>query len=211
MATIDNGVLDSLIATLFARAMQRAGNALSEMSGGVMSVSAPAVQRCSAADVIDMAGGPDVVSVGIYIGITGSLDGHGLLLLPLAGARRLAALLLGEAGQAGRGPDGSPAVFDEMELSALQELGNVTIGAFLNELATHMHEPVHPTVPQALIEFSGSILDAVLADLALETDDDVLAARTQFLEGDHQVDGTLLVLPRPNTLHALLAAVGLVV
>ena len=100
-----------------------------------------------------------------------------------------------------------PLSYDELELSALQEAGNVTISAFLNELGMHLHEPVQPTPPQIVIEMAGAVLDAVLLDLVSDADQ-VLAARTTFSEGGRAIDGTLFVLPRSESLRVLLDALG---
>jgi chemotaxis protein CheC len=97
--------------------------------------------------------------------------------------------------------------YDELELSALQEAGNVTISAFLNELGTHLNEPVMPTPPQVVVEMAGAVLDAVLLDLVSDADQ-VLAAKTTFSEGGQAIDGTLLVLPRADSLRVLLDALG---
>ncbi len=161
-----------------------------------------------------LAGGAEAVVVGIYVGITGALTGHALLILPPDGARRLARVLLDDLAPVngdGRG-DGTAGgaddlEFDPLEMSALQEVGNVTIGAFLNEVGIHLYEAVHPTVPQSIVEMAGAILQTVLADVLEETDD-VLAAQTTFVEGGRQVDGALLVLPRQGSLPALVDARG---
>ena len=103
--------------------------------------------------------------------------------------------------------ESDPFAFDELELSAVQESGNVTISAFLNELGMHLHEPVQPTPPQIVVEMAGAVLDGVLMDLMSEVDQ-VLAARTTFTEGNRAIDGALLVLPRPSSLPILLDALG---
>jgi chemotaxis protein CheC len=195
---------ERLLAALFAKAMAGAGGALAEMSGQVVTVDAPLVGRLSASEVMDLVGGPGVPIVAVYLGMVGGITGHALVLLPPDGAHRLASILItGEAGEA-------PAdllSFDEMEISALQELGNVTIGAFMNEIGMHLHDPVIPTVPQAVIEMCGAILDGVLMDLAA-TGEEILAARTVFAENGRTVDGTFLVLPHRASLDVLLLAVG---
>ncbi len=200
---------ETVLAHTFARAMARAGAALGQMSGHVISVAAPEVQRCSPSDVIDMAGGPETVVVGVYVGICGALSGHALLMLPPWGAHRLAHLLLEGFVGPGGGPAPSDASlqFDELEISALQEVGNVTISTFLNELGMHLHEPVTPTVPQAVVEMAGAILDAVLTDLSMQSDQ-ILAARTTFVAGVDEIEGALLVLPRPDSLGDLLDSLG---
>jgi chemotaxis protein CheC len=200
---------ETVLAHTFSRAMTRAGEALGEMSGRQISVDTPEVRFCRPDEVVDLAGGPAAVLVGIYLGITGSLSGHAVLLLDPDGARRLARLLLDgfvDPTTTLEAPDGSLA-FDALEVSALQEVGNVTLGAFLNEIGRHLEEPVQPTVPQAIVEMAGAILDAILVDLVGEADE-FLAARTTFRDGNDAIDGTLLVLPRPASLSALVEALG---
>jgi chemotaxis protein CheC len=199
---------ETVLGHTFARAMTRAGEALGEMSGHELAVSAPDVRFCQPQDVVEMAGGPETVVVAIYLGITGSLQGHAILLLPPDGAHRLADVLLdGFVEPVEPGVAVDPLVFGELELSALQEVGNVTLGAFLNEIGRHLNEPVQPTVPQAIIEMAGAILDAILLDLVADTDE-VLAAKTTFREGGNVIEGALLVLPRQESLAVLVEALG---
>jgi chemotaxis protein CheC len=201
---------ETVVAKTFSRAMQRAGEALGSMSGQVIDVKTPLLRRCTAADVLAMAGGPEAVIVAVYVGIKGSLEGHALLLFSPSDAHHLAQILLASMLEPDESPVGAasdPLAFDELELSAIQECGNVTISAFLNELGMHLHEPVQPTPPQIVIEMAGAVLDAVLLDLMSEVDQ-VLAARTTFTEGDRAIDGTLLVLPRASSLPVLLDALG---
>jgi chemotaxis protein CheC len=200
----------SVVSTTFGRAMKHAGETLGAMSGQAIEVQTPMLERCSAADVLAMAGGAEAVVLSVYVGILGSLEGHALLLLSPSDAHRLAGILL--AGLLG--PEelpvesaSDPLAYDELELSALQEAGNVTISAFLNELGMHLHEPVHPTPPQIVVEMAGAVLDAVLLDLVSDGDQ-VLAAKTTFREGGRAIDGTLFVLPRADSLRVLLDALG---
>jgi chemotaxis protein CheC len=200
----------NVVAGTFGRAMKRAGEALGSMSGQVIDVQTPLLQRCSAADVLTMAGGPEAIVLAVYVGIWGSIEGHALLLFSPADAHRLAKILL--AGLLGPGELPIEATtdvlaYDELELSALQEAGNVTISAFLNELGMHLHEPCQPTPPQVVIEMAGAVLDAVLLDLVSDADQ-MLAAKTTFSEGGRAIDGTLLVLPRADSLRVLLDALG---
>lgn len=193
----------------FERAMGAAGRALADMSGQAIQVVATEVVRTAAHRVVDTAGGAGTVVVGIYLGITGSLDGHALLVLQPDGARRLAALLL--EGFATPRPveldELGMARLDELELSALREVGNVTVGAFLNEVGRHLEEPVVVTVPVAVSDMAGAILDGVLADLTSDIDE-VLVVRTSFINNGDTIEGAVLVLPRQESLVALTAALG---
>jgi chemotaxis protein CheC len=200
----------SVVAETFSRAMKRAGEAMGAMSGQRVEVETPVLSRCTATDVLTMAGGPEAVIVAIYVTITGSLKGHAVLFFSPADARHLANVLMASLTEPGAVPvetHADPLAFDEVELSALQEAGNVTISAFLNELGMHLHEPVSPTPPQIVVEMAGAILDTVLLDLVRDTDQ-VLAVKTVFRADDRAVDGSLLVLPRTESLPVLLDALG---
>jgi hypothetical protein len=56
---------ETVVATTFSRAMQRAGEALGSMSGQVIEVRTPMLRRCSAADVVALAGGPEAVVLAV--------------------------------------------------------------------------------------------------------------------------------------------------
>ncbi len=199
----------SSLSNVFAFALARAGEALAEMTGHHVTVSPAAVRWCTAGDIIEDAGGADAVVVGVYLGITGSIKGHALLMLSPSTARRFSGLLL-EGLVEPRGDDHGPdedLIFDEMETSALQEMGNVTVGAVLNELGTYFEQPIHPTVPQAIVELAGAILESVLLDLIVEVDE-VLSARTQFTIDGDLVDGTILILPDAPSLDLLVEAIA---
>lgn len=200
----------TVVAGTFGRAMKRAGEALGAMSGQIIEVQTPMIRRCTAQEVLAMAGGPESPVLAVYVAITGSMHGHALLFFAPADAHRLAKILLtGLLGPGELPMDKSDGVleYDELELSALQEAGNVTISAFLNELGMHLHEPVQPTPPQVVVEMAGAVLDAVLLDLVGEQDQ-VLAAKTTFSEGGREIDGTFFVLPHPDSLRVLLDALG---
>lgn len=199
---------EAILTGIFCRAMRHAGDALFEMSGRTVAITTPELRRCSPSEVLELAGGPDALVVAVHVGVFGGISGHALLVLPVGGALRMADRLLEGIGETVEHHELGPVPeLDEMERSALLELGNVTIAAALNELGEHLGEAIHPTVPEAVIEFAGAVLDAVLLDL-LQASDEVLAARTLFLEGSDTVDGTLLVLPQADSLRSLAHAVG---
>jgi chemotaxis protein CheY-P-specific phosphatase CheC len=70
-----------------------------------------------------------------------------------------------------------------------------------------MDEPVHPTVPVAIADMAGAILDGVLADLTMDSDE-LLAAHTSFINDGDTIEGALLVMPQRASLQALTAALG---
>ena len=71
---------ETVVAGTFSRAMKRAGEAMGAMSGQVIEVQTPILRRCTAAEVMTIAGGPEALVLAVYVGIRGSLSGHSLLI-----------------------------------------------------------------------------------------------------------------------------------
>jgi chemotaxis protein CheC len=176
------------LAASIGRGITAAGMALGDLSSGRVSIEAPEVRRALPADVIAEIGAADRPVVGIYVGFEGGMSGHALLLMTLDGAARVSHHLL----------DDAPVdVVDDPDLarSALEELGNIVISAVLNELGRGTQEPIHPSVPQAVTDMAGAILDGILIDLVVDSDE-VTLVRAVFGETGNTFDGWLLVLPR---------------
>jgi len=194
----------------FADALIRAGDALGQMSGQAIRVDAPELRRHTASELLSIAGGPESIVVVVYVAISGPLSGHALLMLEPGDARRLAGLLLeGMAEVEDRtAAEGELYRPDGLERSALEETGNVVIANFLNAFApTDLAEAINVSVPESVVEMAGAILDAVLTDLSRQSDQ-ILAARTTFVAGVDEIEGALLVLPRPESLTTLLDSLG---
>lgn len=171
------------------------------MSGGRVHVSSSEVRRLSATDVLVSAGGPEVPIAAVYVGFSGGLSGHAVLMLPPADARSLARIVLGglTEGTGASDPAADPAnVADagltSLERSALEEVANVAVSAILSRLGDHLGEPIHPTVPVFVYDMAGAVLDGIVSE-ATGTDEMVFAARTRFAQDDRDATGVLLVVP----------------
>lgn len=159
---------DPALLAAFADGLQGAASSCEEMFGGRLHVSSSEVRRLTATDVLISAGGPEVAVAAVYVGFSGRLSGHAVLMLPADDARSLARIALGAladgtyAGSASIGTAGMTA----LERSALEEIGNVAVSAVLNRLGDHLGEAIHPTVPVFAYDMAGAVLDAIVSDVA---------------------------------------------
>ena len=62
-------------------------------------------------------------------------------------------------------------------------------------------------MPVAVADMAGAILDGVLADLTMDSDE-LLAARTSFISDGDTIEGAVLVMPQRASLAVLTAALG---
>ncbi len=167
---------------------QRAGRSLSEMTGAPMEAKAARVRRVPLTKVPDLVGGAGVVVAGIYLGISGDVDGHMLLMLPLKEACYLSSMMLEEEVR----PEGE---ISEMARSALGEVGNITGASFLSALADATALDLAPSPPTIMVDMSGAVLDTVLAELGMESEE-LFVIDTVFSQEERQVNALFLVLPR---------------
>ena len=187
---------DPALLAAFVDGLEGAAASCGVMSGGRLRVTSTEVRKLSATDVLISAGGAEIAVAAVYVGFSGQLSGHAVLMLPAEEARSLARIVLD--GLADAADDGSASVetggLTALERSALEEVGNVAVSAVLNRLADHLGEAIHPTVPVYVYDMAGAVLDAIVSDVA-GSDQMLFAARTRFSQDTRDATGVLLVLP----------------
>lgn len=120
----------------------------------------------------------------------GPLSGHALLVLNHSGSIRLAQMLLGKTED--------DETFDELEQSALLELGNIVIGAIMAILAGELGVTVRYEVPELRFRAVDG-LDDLFADLTNPAQMRVLIMRASLAQEGSRVNGFIILLfPEPG-------------
>lgn len=174
----------------------RAGRGLSEMTGVIVEANATQVSRLPLTEVPGLVGGAEAVAASVYLAIRGDVEGHMVLMLPVREACDLADMLLEQA-------VGTTAEMDDLARSALGEVGNIVGSFFLAALADASRLSLAPSPPTIIIDMAGAVLDAVLAELAVESDE-TLVVDTVFTQSRQHVNALFLVLPRQRHLELIL-------
>ena len=160
---------------------------LGEMVGKKIITHALNARTIPVASILELLGGGEELTVGIYLGVSGSATGHMVLVYQPSVAYDFVDMLLGN-------PPGTTQTLGEMELSALGEMGNVMGSFFLNSLADATGLLLNPSPPAVMMDMAGAIMDVALADIIRETDDALVVDAT-FGTQDSQSSGTFMVLP----------------
>jgi chemotaxis protein CheC len=140
------------------------------------------------------------VIVGIFLGVTDDISGSMMFLMKLQSARYLLNTLM-------MTPDKEDTDFDEMELSALKEIGNIIAGSYLNALASMTNLKINPTVPHLAIDMAASILSLPAAIFGM-MGDNCLMISTEFGD-DVKIDGHFILLPELDSYEKILTALGI--
>ena len=185
-------------ADLVSRGTDNAMSGLSEMVGTDISVSAFGLRRIPVTEIATIVDGAETMSVGIYLTVSGSADGHLMLMYDPKIAAAFVDLLMFQ-------PVGTTTGLGDMERSALGEMGNIIGTFFLNALADSTGLDLKPSPPSVMIDMAGALLDVITADILLTADDTYLVETTFAVEGQ-EISGVFFVIPSEDLLAALIEA-----
>ena len=180
-----------------------AGNAttaLAQMIQCKIDMSVPQVQLLEFKELGSAMGGEEVVMAGIYLAIDGDIKGSIMFLLEKKAAKHLVAKLMG--GMESPGED-----LSEMELSALQEVGNIITGSYLNSLSSITNLTIFPSVPDLTVDMAGAILSVPAIEFAT-MGDRMLMIQTQFFD-EMVLDGYFVLIPDLDSYGKMLSALGI--
>ncbi len=181
------------------------GNAvtsLAKMINRKIQMEVPKVKILDFKEVSDVLGSADEPVVGIMLNVHGSITGSILFILDIKHARMLVNMLMGYNNRIG-------AAFDEIELSALKEMGNILASSYLSALSELTKIQVIPSVPDISIDMAGAILSVPAIGFG-KLGDSVLYIETEFYEDCTKVVGDFFLVPELESYDVLLKALGVV-
>lgn len=179
-----------------------AATALATMTGTPIEMGVPRVTALPIEQIPAELGGEERTVVAIHLHVTGDAPGRMLFLMNVEAAREIATTLL--AGM----PPGEPGLggLGELELSALQEVGNVLTGSYLGALSQLTGLRLEPSPPAIGVDMAGALVGAALAEVA-EVADVALLIETSL--GDAAALGRFLFVPSGDALAIVLGRLGL--
>ncbi|MEK3855092.1 chemotaxis protein CheC [Cytobacillus sp. FSL H8-0458] len=182
-----------------------AATALATLLNKKVDMSVPDVKIVSFDEMIDMAGGPENVVAGVFLRIEGDAPGSMFFVLPLAQAEIFIRELPGNIPFCA---DELP--YDELALSALQELGNILSGSYLSSLSDFTKLSLFPSVPMLSIDMVGAIIGTGLLEISQVSDYAIVidTALKDELQNTAAVNGHFFLLPDPESFQIIFKALG---
>lgn len=181
-----------------------AGNAttaLSQLIGGKIDMKVPKVDLLEFKYLPDIVGGAENIVVGILLTLEGEIDGMMMFMLEQPSAHHLVNRLMNK-------PKDNISEFDEMDLSALNEIGNIITGAYLSSLSTLTGILITASVPYMAIDMAGAILSVPAIEFG-KIGDKALVIDTEFGDDNLFVDGYFILIPSLNSYDKILSSLGL--
>ena len=173
-----------------------AGNAttaLSQMLNQKMDMSVPKVALVPFNEISDVMGSEDQTVVGIMLGFEGDVEGMMMFLFDTKSAHHLVNTLMMRDKEDGV-EEG--AEFSDMDMSALNEIGNIVSGSYLTAISKLTNLKMISTVPEMTIDMIGALLSVPASEFG-KYGDKLLLIQSQFGELDF-VNGYFLMIPELN-------------
>ena len=184
-----------------------AGNAttaLATMLNIKVDMSVPNVALLPFDNISSFIGSEEQTVVGILLEIQGDIDGMMMFLFDMKSAHHLVnSLMMRDVHQ----DENGMADFSEMEMSALNEMGNIVSGSYLSALSGLTGMKMVSSVPALSIDMLGALLSVPAIEFG-KYGDKLLMIQSEFGEDDF-VTGYFLLIPELESYDKILTSLGM--
>ena len=177
-----------------------AGNAttsLASMINSKIDMKVPKVQLMEASKLSTAICPEDEIIVGIFLEvITGSM----MFLMRMDSAHYLVNKLMG------RDPENMEE-FNEMDLSALKEIGNIIAASYLSALSGLTNLTIAPSIPYIAVDMAAAILSVPAIQFG-QYGNNALLIETEFGD-DYMINGYFILMPEEDSYATILTSLGI--
>ena len=177
-----------------------AATALSTLLKREVRITLPEVRIMGYNEAIEWIGGPEAVTAGVLVRMSGQMNG---IMLSVQQLEFVNLVLESMVGTKISGYE----ELDDMGRSALVEVGNITISTFINALSGLSDISLELTVPAFAVDMQGAILAVPMAEYG-GTSDYLMTIGGNFVCDNKQVHCRLLLSPDIRSLNFLLKKLG---
>lgn len=181
-----------------------AGNAttaLSQLINTRIDMYVPKVQMLSFAELAEIIGGAETLVAGILLTLERDIDGSLLFVLEKNDARMMVHQLTGFG-------DADAEDFSELEMSALQEIGNIIAGAYLSAISSMTGLSIDVSVPSLAVDMAGAILSVPAIEFG-KLGDYALLIESRFKDLDADISGYFILIPTLNSYGRIMESLGI--
>lgn len=177
-----------------------AAAALSVMLGRNVRITLPEVRIMGYNEAIEWIGGPEAITAGVMVGISGQMNGIMLAVESIEFVNLALSSMLSEEIR-------DYEDLKDLERSALIEIGNIMISTFINALSGLADISVNLTVPSLSVDMQGAILTVPMAEYGGQSDY-LMTIGGNFMCDNQEVPCRLLLSPDVRSLNFLLRKLG---
>ncbi len=173
-----------------------AASALSGLLGTQVRMGVPTVRVQEFNDAMLAVGNPESIVAAVLVQMSGEVNGIMLFVLNDELVNDILEMLLGRH-------INNYSELTEMDVSALNEVGNIMISSYVNAMCTLAGVEIHLSVPEIAVNMLGGIMSVPMAEFGYQTDQ-LLMIRGKFIIREKELDSDLLMLPDIDSLNHLM-------
>jgi chemotaxis protein CheC len=177
-----------------------AANAPSAMIGRQVRLQKPQVRIMGYDEAIDWIGGPEEITAGVLVKLSGDLTGIMLSVQQLPFINLVMDSMLGMHVEDYHG-------IGEVERSAMTEVGNIMISNCINAICSLAGMEVNLTVPAFTVDMQGAIMAVPMAEFGGQSDY-IMTIGGDFICDNKMVPCHMMLSPDIESLNALLRKLG---
>ena len=177
-----------------------AATALASLMNTEININVPHVRILGFNDVADYVGGPENVVLGVLIKLSGDVDGMILYVFNDDLIRNVLKVFFGKDYT-------SVSELDEMDMSALNEIGNIMASSYVNALSSMTSLTIDVSVPSMCVDMAGAILSVPSIEFA-QVGNKVLFIDDSFSIGEN-VKSNMILVPEMDSLNKIFERLGI--
>ena len=177
-----------------------AATSLSALIGIPVRIQMPEVRIMGYNEAIEWIGGPEEITAGVLVGMDGQISGIMLSVQQLEFVNLVLESMLGKTVK-------DYVELQEMERSALTEVGNIVISTFINALSGLSGIDIELTVPAFTVDMQGAIMAVPMAEYGGQSDY-IMTIGGNFICNGKEIPCRLLLSPDIRSLNFLLRKLG---
>ena len=139
--------------------------------------------------------------IGILTKISGEIDGLMMFIVGQSFAGAVLESLLGEK-------QVSYAALTEMQLSAISEIGNIMISAYLGSISTLSQMSIKSSVPAIAVDMVGALLSVPAIEMRTVSDK-IIFIQEDFLSSADDITSNMMLIPSTESLDRLMQKLGI--
>ncbi|MBN1432147.1 MAG: chemotaxis protein CheC [Methanomicrobiaceae archaeon] len=173
-----------------------AATSLSTMLMSEIYMTVPEAKVIDISDISEHFG--DEIAALVVFEIQGEISpgGYVILHIPKESAINLTNTMLGS--------NDTDRELNEMDESALLEVGNIMVSQFLDATATLLGVVMLPSPPAIAIDMSHAAFESIVAQVAVDINE-IILFKTELKSMTHDIESTIVMLPDENTLKTILS------
>jgi len=178
-----------------------AATSLAEMLNAPVAMSVPTVKILDIGELADRLGGPETQVVGILFSLSSDFEGLMMFITQKQFAHLVLNVLMNK-------DFSSFEELSELDLSAIKEVGNIMVGAYMRAISTMTNMSIGLSPPSIAIDMVGALLNVPAVEME-KYGDKALFIQDAFINEANQVTSYLLLIPEVGYLKKLFQILGI--